>query len=53
MACKKTTVNLRTASTHHRRILYTASFSGTGSHRITLKIVSSGKIQLDAFLVAK
>lgn len=47
------TVNLRASSTHHRRIVYNASFAGSGRHRITLKIVSSGKVQLDAFLVAK
>ena len=45
------TVNLRASSTHHRRVVYTASFAASGRHRITLKIVSAGKVQVDAFLV--
>jgi hypothetical protein len=47
------TVNLRAASTHHRRIVYTAWFAGSGNHRITIKIATSGKVQVDAFLVGK
>jgi hypothetical protein len=47
------TVNLRAASTHHRRVVYTAWFAGSGNHRITIKIATSGKVQVDAFLVGK
>ncbi|HEY4634199.1 MAG TPA: S8 family serine peptidase [Candidatus Limnocylindrales bacterium] len=47
----KKTVDLRTSTTQHRRVIYNGSWSSSGAHRITLKIVSSGKVQLDAFFV--
>jgi hypothetical protein len=49
----KKTVDLRTSTTQHRRIIYTGAWSTSGSHRITLKIVTSGKVQLDAFLITR
>jgi hypothetical protein len=49
----KKTVDLRTSTTQHRRIIYTGAWSANGSHRITLKIVTSGKVQLDAFLITR
>ncbi len=47
------TVSLKAKSTHHRRIIFAKTFSFSGPHKITLQIVSSGKVQLDAFIVAK
>jgi subtilisin len=45
------TVNLRRAGTYHRRMFFTKAFTSSGTHRITLEIVSSGRVQLDAFIV--
>ncbi len=47
------TVDLRRAGTYHRRIFFTKAFTSSGTHRITLEIVSSGRVQLDAFVVLK
>jgi hypothetical protein len=47
------TVSLKTSSTHHRRVVFTTAFASSGTHQITLEIVTSGSAQLDAFVVAK
>lgn len=47
------TVDLRRSGTYHRRMFYTKAFTSSGTHRITLEIVSSGRVQLDAFVVLK
>ena len=45
------TVDLRRVGTYHRRIFFTKTFSASGKHKITLQIVSSGRVQLDGFIV--
>jgi subtilisin family serine protease len=47
------TVDLRRAGTHHRRVFFAKNFASSGTHKITLEIVSSGRVQLDAFIVLK
>ena len=47
------TVSLSTASTHHRRVVFSTTFASSGSHRITLQIASNGTALVDAFVVAK
>ena len=47
------TVDLRRAGTHHRRVFFTKTFASSGTHKITLEIVSGGRVQLDAFIVLK
>ena len=47
------TVDLRRPGTHHRRVFFTKTFSSSGTHKITLEIVSGGRVQLDAFIVLK
>ncbi len=47
------TVDLRRVGTHHRRVFFTKTFSSSGTHKITLEIASSGRVQLDAFIVLK
>ncbi len=47
------TVDLRRASTHHRRVIFTKAFASSGKHKITLEIVSAGRVQLDGFIVLK
>ncbi len=47
----QTTVDLRRSGTYHRRIFFTKTFSASGKHKITLEIVSSGRVYLDAFIV--
>jgi hypothetical protein len=45
------TVNLRRAGTHHRRIIFSKTFASSGKHKITLEIVSAGRVYLDGFVV--
>ncbi len=52
-AIYQATVDLRRAGTYHRRMFYTKAFPSSGKHRITLEIVSTGRVQLDAFVVLK
>ncbi len=47
------TVDLRRASTHNRRVIFTKAFASSGKHKITLEIVSAGRVQLDGFIVLK
>jgi hypothetical protein len=49
----KKTVDLRTSTTQVRRVIYTASWRSSVTRRITLRIVSSGKVQLDGFIVTR
>jgi hypothetical protein len=46
-------VDLRRPGTHHRRVFFTKTFAGSGTHKITLEIVSGGRVHLDAFIVLK
>ncbi len=47
------TVDLRRAATHNRRVIFTKAFASSGKHKITLEIVSAGRVQLDGFIVLK
>jgi hypothetical protein len=52
----RTTVDLRTSSTQHRRVVYARTFGSSGTHTIEWRVLgTSGRpmVSLDAFVVLR
>ena len=52
-ACTRRPSTCAGPSTHNRRVIFTKAFASSGKHKITLEIVSAGRVQLDGFIVLK
>jgi hypothetical protein len=52
----RTTIDLRTSTLQHRRVVYARTFSASGAHTIELRVVgTTGRpmVSLDAFVVLR
>jgi subtilisin len=45
------TISFRSSVAKSRKVMYTTSFSGVGTHTIQLRLVGNGRVDLDAFVV--
>jgi subtilisin len=45
------TISFRSSVAKSRKIMYTTSFSSSGTHTIQLRLVGNGRVDLDAFVV--
>ncbi len=48
-----TTVDLRTRSTHYRRVIFRRAWSASGAHTITIRPVGNGRVDVDGFEVLR
>ena len=47
------TVDLRTPSTHYRRVIFRKAWSASGAHTITIRPVGNGRVDIDGFEVLR
>jgi hypothetical protein len=47
------TVNLRSSTTRYRQLVYARHFTGLASHRMEIRPIGGGRVDLDAFVVLK